>query len=246
MDQFLNYKNKKTKDKKQNSKIVLKSSNRLFKNIFEAVVVIILTLLFNFSYERMQINMNFCFMLLLSVFAYNIAQWWLNKVIQKKISQSIPHFLDLLSVSMSMGKSFAYAFKNSLVWQKGSLKDFYSEIFERIFVLREPKSGFNVQEWDNFYDFCFEVSTLTSNQLNKISHYRVQYMEKKRNEKKRQSIMTPIWIQSLVMGSLLFFVHAWNIFSKSFYFIDFLISLIWFAIGILVLTYMYLKRDNRV
>lgn len=218
----------------------------LKKQFTTCVVVIILTLLFNFLYEWNQNGRYFCVLLLICICSSYTLLWYQRMLMRKKILESLPHVLSLLIMSMSMGKSLRYAFEKVLRRKKMATDDFYHEIFQKIFVLREPKSCFGVQDLDNFYEFLFHVSLKSSYQLQSLRSFHAQCITKARQCKKRRSIMLPVWIQTSVMLILYMMVQVWNIMNKSFSATDFAVTGVWYGFGIVILVKQQIWMDRKV
>lgn len=225
---------------------IYKHNSKFINRTLEVVVVIILTLLFNFFYEWNEKLVNISLLLLVSVLGFYIHSYWKFKMLHKKISESIPQFLSLLIMSMSMGKSLRYAFQKILERQKSSERVFYEEVFQKIFVLREQKSGFGVQHWDSLYDFLFEISLKSSHQLNSLRSFQKQQIAKAQNQRRKSALMLPVWIQAVVMLLLYTLVQLWNVYSGGFVLLDFIIVSAWYGLGMICLVHQQRFRNNKV
>lgn len=235
----------------QNSKFLriksIYNKNLKFNNhLSDCLVVIILTVLFNFFYEWNENLINFSFALIAALVGFRIYSSIKSRSLKKKISESIPQFISLLIMSMGMGKSLRYAFQKILERQNSDVRVFYEEIFQKIFLLREQKSGFGVQQWDKLYEFLFELSLKSSHQLNSLRYFQAQELKRAQTLRRKNALMMPVWIQTIVMLLLFLFVQLWNAFSGGFAFHDFALVSAWYGIGIFWLIYQQQLRNRKV
>ncbi len=228
------------------SKFIYRNNLKITNGFIICGEVIILTLLFNLLYEWNKKSYNFYLLLLLYICCYYFWIRYSEHAKRKKILESIPQFLSLLIMTMGMGKSLRYAFEKVLGAQKGVTSDFYHEIFKKIFVLREQKSCFDVQNLDVFYENLFQISTKTSYQIQSLKNFYDQWLLEDKNQRQKQAIMLPVWIQMGVLCLLYALVQVWNVINGSFFIKDFGITAIWYGVGIYILFKQQSLADKRI
>lgn len=228
------------------SEFVYSKDSSIKSRLVTCVVVIILTLAFNFLYEWNENSHNLYLLLLLCVCCYCFGIRYSEYKSRKKILESIPQFLSLLIMTMGMGKSFRYAFEKVLHTSKGGSFDFYNEVFKKIFVLREQKSCFGVQDLDTFYENLFDISQKTSYQIPSLKSFHAQWQLKEKNLRKKQAIMMPVWIQAVVLCLLFISAQAWNVLNGTLIVEDMLLTAVWYAIGLYILLKQQSVSEKRI
>lgn len=246
MDDISKFKNRFQKNKMLLTKFIYEDKSKFKSILMNTSVVIILTLVFNFLYERNEFAQNFYLLLLIYVCAVQAWWWYLSYVQRKKILESIPQFLSLLVMTMGMGKSFRFAFEKVMERQKSPMHDFYHEVFEKIFALREQKSCFGVQKLDTFYEFLYELSQKQVYQIQSLKNFQEYWRLQNQNERRRQYIMLPVWTQAVVLCLLYVAVQVWNSINGTLIWSDLVISGAWYVVGLCILLKQQLLNDRRV
>lgn len=218
----------------------------ILNQFYKCVLVIILTLFFNLIYEHKSTPSSSSILLLISVLGIFCFLFFFEIRHQKKVTESILPFLDLVIMSMSMGKSFGFAVKEVSKYQNSDIKPFYDEVFQKIFVLREPKSGFWVKKWDDWYIFLYELSEKKSMQLDQLRYFRHQWAQNFQNQNRKQALLAPIWIQATVLIVLFAFVQIWQFINGLFEQNQFVLVTLWYVFGLLYLFWLHKKNETKI
>lgn len=232
--------------KKHLLKYFFVNRNVIIKGSSKCLLVIFLTLFFNFISEQNLVTVMSATLLLLCVLIILSFLFFYELRHQKKVTESFLPFLNLIIMSMSMGKSFGFSVKEVSRYQNSKIKPFYDEVFQKIFVLREPKSGFWVKKWDDFYVFMFELSEKKSMQLDQLRYFRDGWAQNFQNQNRKQAVLMPVWIQVAVMIFLFVVVQFWQILNGIFVFKQFLIVCFWYALGLYYLLWMHQASENKI
>lgn len=128
----------------------------------------------------------------------------------KKISESVPNFLNFMNLSMSTGKSLPKAFEIAISYQKISNQAFYKYVYQRIFVLNNNKSGLNFEIQHLFYKNIFQILKNSSQQREKIKSLKQLLLKKIEIQRKEKSLRAPFIVQTYIFCILYFALFLWH------------------------------------
>lgn len=128
----------------------------------------------------------------------------------KRVTESIPNFLNFMNLSMSTGKSLSKSFEVAIMYQKISAQPFYKYVFHRIFVLNNINSGLNFEIQQIFYKNVFQILKNNSQQRDKIKSLRLLLSAKIEMKRKEKSLRAPFKIQTYLFCALYFILIVWH------------------------------------
>lgn len=203
------------------------------KQNFKILLVIFLTVFFSIigvsiSNTRLLVCLLIAFMVLFLIFVLIFS-------IQKtnRINESVPSFLNFVNLTMSTGKSFAYAFESAIFYQNSSIRPYYQRIHHRVFYLKHPNSGFFFQSHQLFYKNIFQISSQNIHQREKVNKLKIKLIESMETKRKEKSLRAPFKIQTYIFCVLYALLLVWHFsFRSSYPQIEFL-SLVFFISGLI-------------
>lgn len=184
---------------------------KLLNKNLKILSVIFLTLLFSIidvliSNYTLLVSCFFCFVILCSALVVSFS---LKKI--KVVDESIPTFLNFLTLTMSTGKSFANAFEIAILYQRKSVRPFYNRIYHRIFYLKEEKSFLFCTSQHNFYQKLFQISHHSSHQREKLNQLKLHIVEKMEVKRKEKSLRAPFWAQIYIFCLMYVSLMVWHL-----------------------------------